>query len=310
MFRTKVLSRQQSAFTLIELLVVIAIIAILAAILFPVFAQAREKARGASCLSNEKQIGTATYMYVQDYDESYPLLVSFGTRIPNPLDPNDRPGGTTGKGRRPMWQALIYPYIKSWEVYNCPSDPFKKTDPISRYHYLSYGYNGGYLCNFTSFTPNASDASGQMWPGINLAANLRPAQIIAFADSSGKDPGVGYYVEGAEVEPPDASPSKQIWYCCGSNGSTIGWGVDGGSLCGGPNHVTGCFAPRHQEGGNFVFCDGHAKYLKTGAAAAGTNYSPTQSADATCVTDYGKYMWDPQQETGVERWYDGTVHCP
>jgi hypothetical protein len=70
----------------------------------------REKARTISCLSNEKQIGTAMMMYTQDYDETLPMLVSFGTRIPNPLDP-------TGPLRRPMWQSLIYPYNKSWNIY-------------------------------------------------------------------------------------------------------------------------------------------------------------------------------------------------
>src|SRR3954447_724453 len=75
--------RSRRGFTLIELLVVIAIIAILAAILFPVFAQAREKARQVGCLSNLKQMGTATMMYVQDYDETYPSNLALS--IPGPL---------------------------------------------------------------------------------------------------------------------------------------------------------------------------------------------------------------------------------
>src|SRR5690242_21003145 len=86
-------------FTLIELLVVIAIIAILAAILFPVFAQAREKARATSCLSNLKQIGTGCMMYIQDYDETYPLGYTW--------DENDAWGGT-------MWTLSLAPYIQKY----------------------------------------------------------------------------------------------------------------------------------------------------------------------------------------------------
>ena len=93
---------QRSAFTLIELLVVIAIIAILAAILFPVFAQAREKARSATCLSNMKQLGNAVIMYVQDYDGAYPLAW------------HDDPA-LYG------FDVMLYPYVKNLQVYECPS---------------------------------------------------------------------------------------------------------------------------------------------------------------------------------------------
>jgi prepilin-type N-terminal cleavage/methylation domain-containing protein/prepilin-type processing-associated H-X9-DG protein len=113
-------SRRYTGFTLIELLVVIAIIAILAAILFPVFAQAREKARQATCISNNKQIGLAIMMYVQDYDETYPRSQWF--EVPNPS------GGGTGQH---LWSHDVRPYIKNgneWGaggVFECPSHPRK-----------------------------------------------------------------------------------------------------------------------------------------------------------------------------------------
>jgi prepilin-type N-terminal cleavage/methylation domain-containing protein len=117
----------QRAFTLIELLVVIAIIAILAAILFPVFAQAREKARQASCVSNYKQMATSIIMYTQDYDELFPLgtvhngTTWLGANAPNVLTtpPDLRPPATTA--RMVHWAAAIQPYNKNYQIYDCPS---------------------------------------------------------------------------------------------------------------------------------------------------------------------------------------------
>src|SRR5438045_2165890 len=104
--------RSKNGFTLIELLVVIAIIAILAAILFPVFAQAREKARQISCLSNEKQIGLGFLQYCQDNDETFPYGLSLGN------------------GTYTAWPDAIQPYMKSTKILSCPDDgPAGAPDP-------------------------------------------------------------------------------------------------------------------------------------------------------------------------------------
>ncbi len=125
-------------FTLIELLVVIAIIAILAAILFPVFAKAREKARQSSCLSNIKQIATAMLMYVQDYDEEFPDKYWGSTSR------YEWPNGAISRG---MWIPSIYPYVKNIQVFQCPSNPYRwKGQYIGNgFSYPINNYIDGYL---------------------------------------------------------------------------------------------------------------------------------------------------------------------
>lgn len=113
---------RRNGFTLIELLVVIAIIAILAAILFPVFARARENARRTSCLSNMKQINLGMMQYTQDYDEHYPNYYwNNGTQAPGPENGGEwYPSATSTNW---FWQNMIYPYVKSVQVFICPSSP-------------------------------------------------------------------------------------------------------------------------------------------------------------------------------------------
>jgi len=155
--------RKESAFTLIELLVVIAIIAILAAILFPVFARARENARRASCMSNLKQMSLGMMMYVQDYDEKFsPLAWPSGS--PEVTCPD---GVTT---TCPLsWPVRIYPYVKSVQVFNCPSDTKSWKGNDSGTTLISIGYNDSI----------ASQA---------MAAIQKPAETLLLADAQGQAP--------------------------------------------------------------------------------------------------------------------------
>lgn len=129
---------KKRGFTLIELLVVIAIIAILAAILFPVFARAREAARQSSCLSNTKQIGTGIMMYVQDYDEMYPRMWQGGAGSAWVHVPVNQ----TASSNYFTWAECIYSYVKNDGVFQCPSRKFTQAQmPYSTFP-MSYNYNG------------------------------------------------------------------------------------------------------------------------------------------------------------------------
>ncbi|MGI5818844.1 MAG: DUF1559 domain-containing protein [Armatimonadota bacterium] len=143
-------------FTLIELLVVIAIIAILAAILFPVFARAREKARQTSCMSNLKQLGLGLLMYAQDYDETLPHVRR--DHATNFLYPD----GVQMQYRGP-WYVMIYPYIKNIGIYTCPSTSWKWNGRWT--HPFDYGYNE-HISN------------------VQLAMVLRPSETLALVDAT------------------------------------------------------------------------------------------------------------------------------
>ncbi len=169
-----------SGFTLIELLVVIAIIAILAAILFPVFAQAREKARQTMCLSNMKQISLAVMMYVQDYDEVTPLAYhNAATGDANGVDTNFYES----------WWAMIYPYNKNNQVTSCPSNPNNKF-PVSSIVDARLGLKASYGVNTFDFShvkgAFSRDPGFQGDPSdtvsVSLADMVAPAQLIGVVE--------------------------------------------------------------------------------------------------------------------------------
>jgi prepilin-type N-terminal cleavage/methylation domain-containing protein len=174
---------KRTGFTLIELLVVIAIIAILAAILFPVFAQAREQAQMSTCLSNFKQIGLGVSMYLQDWDETYPM-----NRI------SEFKGGSgecTGKGKFVSWKHETEPYVKSTAVFKCPSNPRAKfpdetggDDAFGLTVFpISYAYNGTILWN----------SLGPKEPVLREAMVTEPSRYIMLIESKAECSDMGIW---------------------------------------------------------------------------------------------------------------------
>jgi prepilin-type N-terminal cleavage/methylation domain-containing protein/prepilin-type processing-associated H-X9-DG protein len=159
--------RTHKGFTLIELLVVIAIIAILAAILFPVFARAREKARQTSCLNNQKQIALGWLMYVQDYDEAIPGWY-FRWRLPA-----DTPWGTPNGWARAL--DVIMPYIKNNDVRFCPSNNIR--DRMR----MNYAYNQRYLC-YDMGTTRSARFDAHKYGDITS-----PSETVVFGESATGD---------------------------------------------------------------------------------------------------------------------------
>src|SRR6266566_4108509 len=181
------LRARRPGFTLIELLVVIAVIAILAAILFPVFAMARERARMSACVSNMRQIGSALMMYVQDYDETFPYIRFHCAALP---------GSHNGCY---VWKNAIRPYLKSLDVLACPSNPYGKPQPglysdpaklgtnsegwevePEQRMPISYGMNS---CAAT-WIP-ADDKADKPSPPTRLGQLVRPAETMMVMENQG-----------------------------------------------------------------------------------------------------------------------------
>ena len=246
---------------MIELLVVIAIIAILAAILFPVFAQAREKARQTSCLSNTKQLGTAIQMYTQDYDETYPYACP------------DHWWGT-------IWPVNIQPYIKNEQILRCPSDGNgRKTGEDWAGPRISYAANG--LIKWVNGANRMIGAMGmtQTWISDNTASLARvgrPAESIIIAEKHDPDNMMWF-------GPRSMYYSDSVWndaWGCGS----IPVGTRSATALY-PNGPNGCVPDRHSGMANFTFADGHAKAFKPAA----TNPGPLYTNDPVLAD---KNMWD------------------
>jgi len=222
----------ESGFTLIELLVVIAIIAILAAILFPVFAQARAKARQAACLSNVKQVTMGVMQYVQDYDETYPIR-QYPTNPPDEL-PNFR---------GPNWDRIIYPYVKSVDVYRCLDHTIDDS-------FSNYGYNGNLGEGRYNFTTNqrwTNPDGSRDFRGLPMADVQVPAQIVMIYDASSEI--------GAAATP------NNIRRIGMGNGSFV-FRV-GAKRPNQPGWTSNTFLNRHNEGDNIGYADGHVKWIKT-----------------------------------------------
>ncbi|MES2465136.1 MAG: DUF1559 domain-containing protein [Armatimonadota bacterium] len=248
----------RAAFTLIELLVVIAIIAILAAILFPVFAKAREKARQTSCLSNTKQMANAVAMFAQDHDEALPKGF---------YNDEEYSGGPSwGMPADTGWDGAIYPYMKNVQILKCPSDSVDRTydPPNNPAHSL---YQKGPIP--TSYRYNISNQENGIYNALAVSKLDSPAQAILIVEST---PGI------SDLNYNDVStlsgPGQQSFVCHNTSG---GGGMnsnpvafDRHSPISGRSAATwtkpGENVPGSDAGiSNYVFADGHAKAMTWGA---------------------------------------------
>ena len=272
----------KKGFTLIELLVVIAIIAILAAILFPVFAQAREKARQTSCLSNCKQIGTALQLYVDDYDETYPCAGNLNMSIVSWADWSiySHPEMKAYPGHHAKtntsiswakwgdqyytWADAIFPYVKNLSMYVCPSSKgskYKNVDGLDGM-LLGYAVNGNLYGMGSSGAKSGCDYINDGLVYVHSMSEINnPSETVFVTDCP----------QSLEY---NCSP---MYTCLFNTKSKFDWGGDCGRASVAQRHNTGC---------NFTMLDGHAKFYKDGQG-------PLAPACPAGYDDRGVQYWDP-----------------
>ena len=239
---------RRSGFTLIELLVVIAIIAILAAILFPVFARARENGRRASCQSNLKQMGLGLMQYTQDNNE----------RVPVGCRPSS--GTDTCTAGDTVWMGIIQPYVKSTEIFTCPSADFEGADYVAADSIPGQGgilrgsYAAGGAGSYVINAFNAGDialANGSKGPGapstagagMKLSTIQEPTRTFWVADGNGSPWFSSSATTMGTIQDDDGNGFRFL----GNNATT---------------RAQGAFVERHLETACFLYADGHVKSLK------------------------------------------------
>ena len=253
--------QRSSGFTLIELLVVIAIIAILAAILFPVFAKVREKARQTSCASNLNQIGLAATQYLQDNDEMYSGSYH-SVKLAN---------GDTG---RISYMEMLYPYTKSVEVFHCPdASPGTRysNDGCTNPEFNPQTYIGRTDYAYNTIISDRWSGPDVGWPGgtgddgiANQSVINSPAETIMMMDGNGLT--TGTYPNF------NAGSQYNIWRTddTDQNGTFTKYGADGNDdTWNGKVAPVQSFSPdhRHTDGFNILWYDGHVKFAKTTSKA-------------------------------------------
>ena len=228
------------AFTLIELLVVIAIIAILAAILFPVFAQARNQARKATCISNHKQIALAVMMYIQDYDEQFPAW-DWGK---NAMNSWNLPEGSG------WWMNQVMPYIKNFGLYNCPNDARSDAD-----------------ANGWGFAIVPGSTVGGTVPPKYYRNSYGISEYLVSIDNSYRKQAALPYVSNTFMFSDAIGPLGNDWDECGTwppFGPTRTWFANAGAWGAWGSHTDyerWKSTVRHNEGEVIAYADGHVGFM-------------------------------------------------
>lgn len=305
--------RSKKGFTLIELLVVIAIIAILAAILFPVFAQAKEAAKRTTCLSNQHQVGTATNMYMDTYDDRVPLqnyIVCTAANCWGGAQPNQS-----------NWVLDVAPFVNNLRFFRCPSDPNANDQGLSLDPRTdqplpanapqrdrdfawatrsNYGINGQYITNFAvvggqpvvyAVSGSQIAATAQTVLAVESIWNRTASGQPAGGGNWAVDPPCVFDINGQITTPLPSGATGYYWFGGWAPTTPLVWNVFGGAWPWhlGKNRGADTWKRRNEGTLSTVFMDSHSKAMKVDSLGAGCD---VRTGFAGRIFDKTAYLWD------------------